>query len=134
MAEERRWREACKRGASHTDLDGKEYTSSPEWEYTFYLEHERPVHELLRQWCRHRPVALYERLEAAEAEVHRLDELLARAADTFRDNKLALHAEWLDEEHERDRITPHTIRPTIERPLDPRHIPVQIIYRKGWWE
>lgn len=86
-----------------------------------------------RTCCGHRAVALYERLEAAEAEVHRLDELIARAADTLRHNNLAHHAEWLDEEHERDRITPYTIRPSIERPLDPRHIPVQIIYRKGWW-
>lgn len=131
--QERRCREACKRGTPRTDLDGKPYTSSPDWEYSFYLEHDRPVHELLRQWCGHRAVAFYERLEAAEAEVHRLDELIARAADTFRHNNLAHHAEWLDAEHERSRITPFTIRPSVDRPLDPRHIPVQVIYRKGWW-
>ncbi|MFT4109499.1 hypothetical protein [Propionicimonas sp.] len=133
MAEERRCRDACKRGMPRTSRDGDKYTSSPDWEYAFYLEHERPVHELLRQWCGHRAVSFQERLEAAEAELHRLDELIARAADAFRDNKLDHHAKWLDEEHERDRITPHTIRPIVDRPIDPREIPVHVVYKKGWW-
>lgn len=132
-AEERRCRDACKRGAPRTGLEREKYTSSPEWEYAAYLETKRPVHEILRQWCGHRAVSFLERLEAAEAEVHRLDELIARAADTFRSNKLDHHADWLDEEHERDRITPYTVRPIVERPLHPREIPMHVVYRKGWW-
>lgn len=36
--------------------------------------------------------------------------------------------------HERDRITPHTIRPVVERPLHPSEIPVrEIKVRRRWW-
>lgn len=133
MAAERKCREVCLRGASRTSLDGEQYQSSPEREYALYLEFDRPVHELLRQWCGHRAVTFQERLEAAEAEVYRLDELLARAADACRDNKVDHVADWLDEEHERDRITPYTIRPVVDRPLDPNEIPVRTVYRKAWW-
>ncbi len=132
-AEERRCREACKRGKPKKDLNGEKYTSSPQWEYEFYLKYDRPVHELLRQWCGHRAVSFQERLEAAQAEVQRLDELIARAADTFRANKLEHHASWLDQEHEGQRITPYTIRPAVERPRDRREIPVHVVYKKGWW-
>ena len=133
VAEERKCREACKRGSPRKSLDGEEYDSSPDREYALYLEFERPVHELLRLWCGHRAVTFQERLDAAEAEIHRLDELLARAADSSRDNKLPHLADWLDEEHERDRITPHNIRPVVERPLDPNEIPVRTVHRKAWW-
>ena len=133
MAEERQCRQACKRGAPRKSLDGEQYTSSPDREYALYLEFARPVHELLRQWSGHRAVTFQERLNAAEAEVHRLDELLARAADALRNSKLDHLADWLDEEHERDRITPHTIRPIVDRPLDPSEIPVRTVYRKAWW-
>jgi hypothetical protein len=133
MTDERRCRDACKRGTPGTRVGGEKYTSSPEGEYAFYLEHDRPVHELLREWCGHRAVSFQERLEAAQAEVQRLDELIARAADALRRNKLDEMATWLDQEHERDRVTPYTIRPAVERPLDPRAIPVHVVYRKGWW-
>ena len=132
-ADEQRCREACKRGVPRTSLDGEEYTSSPDWEYRYYLQHERPVHELLRQWCGHRAVTFHERLAAAEAEIHRLDELIARAAGVMRDNKLMSQAAWLDEEHEQERITPFTVRPVVERPLDPNEIPVTPVYRRAWW-
>lgn len=134
MADERKCRDVCKHGSTRTSpLDGETHQTSPEWEFARYLEFDRPIHELLRQWCGHRAVSFQERLEAAEAEVHRLDELLARAADACRDNKVAHVAEWIDEEHERDRITPHTVRPVVDRPLDPHEIPVQVVYRTKWW-
>lgn len=43
--EEQRCREACKRGAPRTGLDGESYTSSPDWEYQWYRRHEMPLHE-----------------------------------------------------------------------------------------
>src|SRR6185295_15470180 len=45
----------------------------------------RPVYELLRQWCGHRSVTFYERLTAAEAEVRRLEILIARLIHTVRE-------------------------------------------------
>jgi hypothetical protein len=131
--EERKCREAVKHGAERVNLDGERYTSEPDWEYELYRRLDLPVHEILREWCGHRAVSFHERLAAAEAEVHRLDELLARAADALRDNKLDHLAAWLDEEHECDRITPYNVRPTIDRPLDPAEIPVQVEYRRAWW-
>ncbi|NTW39443.1 MAG: hypothetical protein HGA44_06070 [Cellulomonadaceae bacterium] len=131
--EERQEREACKRGKRRKDLDGNSCASSSEWEYRLYLELGRPVYELLRQWCGHRAVSFYDRLGAAEAEIQRLDELIARAADAMRSNNLDSHARWLDDEHERDRVTPFTIRPTVDRPLSPDELPLQTVYRRRWW-
>ncbi|WFE26105.1 hypothetical protein O7623_22495 [Solwaraspora sp. WMMD791] len=43
-------------------------------------------------------------------------------------------AAWFAEEHERDRVTPHTIRPVVERPLQPSGIPVrEVAVRRRWW-
>jgi hypothetical protein len=131
--QEKKCREAVKRGAERVNLDGERYTSEPDWEYELYRRLDLPVHEILREWCGHRAVSLYERLAAAEAENHRLDELLARVADSMRDNKLAHLATWIDEEHERDQITPYSIRPLVERPRDPSEIPVRIEHRRRWW-
>ena len=45
----------------------------------------RPVYELLRQWCGHRSVTFYERRTGAEAEVRRLEILIARLIHTVRE-------------------------------------------------
>ncbi|HZL05001.1 MAG TPA: hypothetical protein VFE45_06240, partial [Coriobacteriia bacterium] len=131
--DEKKCREAVKRGAERVNLDGERYTTEPDREYELYRRLDLPVHEILREWCGHRAVSLYERLTAAEAENHRLDELLARAADAMGDNKLTQLAAWIDEEHERDRITPYSIRPLVERPLHPSDNPVRTEHRRPWW-
>ena len=133
IEDEKKCREAVKRGVERVNLDGERYTSEPDWEYELYRKLDLPVHEILREWCGHRAVSFHERLAAAEAEVHRLDELLARAADAMRDNKLDYVAAWLDEEHETDRITPYNVRTTVDRPMDLAEIPVQVEYRRAWW-
>lgn len=124
--EEKQHREKCKHGSSIRDTSGRlDVTTSPEWEYELYREHYRPLHELLRQWCGHRAVTLHERLAAAEAENHRLDILVDRLIDAVA-NKGDLHfARAMVEEHENERITPHTIRPVVERPLHPSEIPIR---------
>lgn len=129
---EREWRERTKHGhRSATDSEGAR--TSPEWEYELYLEHHRPLHELLREWCGHRAVTFYERSIAAEQEVQRLDELLARAIEALREKGDAIIADDLQREHERDRVTPYNVRPRVERPLQPSEIPVHVVYRRGWW-
>lgn len=129
---ERECRERTKRG-HRSATRGEGTRTSPEWEYEFYLEHYRPLHELLREWCGHRAVTFYERSIAAEHEVQRLDELLARAIDALRDKDGAILADYLERDHEHDRITPYNVRPSIERPLRPSEIPVRVVYRRGWW-
>ncbi|WP_282945867.1 hypothetical protein [Cellulomonas endometrii] len=131
--DERQARDASKNGKQRTDLQGNRYTSDPGWEYRYYCEHDRPVHELVRQWCGHRAVSFHERLTAAEAEIQRLDELLAGAARTLRTHGLGAQADRLGDEHERERVTPFTIRVTVERPMDPNEIPVRTVYRRAWW-
>jgi len=70
-------------------------------------------------------VSFHERLAAAEAESHRLDELLGRMTDTLKERGENGLAEMFDREHEEERITPYKIRPVPERPLDPSEIPVR---------
>lgn len=92
-AEEAQIREHCKRGREVDAFDGSgKQTSSPEWEYEYYRKHYRPVHELLRVWCGHRSVTFCERLTAAEAEVRRLNILLAEVIDELRQHN-AVHAD-----------------------------------------
>jgi hypothetical protein len=105
-------RHKCNHGFTQDSIRSreKERTSS-EYEYDWYRRFDRPRHELLRQWCGHRAVTLHERLLAAEVETERLDILLAwviRALDKAGDD---LAARTFAEEHERDRITPWTVRP-----------------------
>ncbi|TFF10545.1 hypothetical protein [Cellulosimicrobium funkei] len=130
--DERSCRQHTKHGRPSTTGDKGDHTN-PDWEFEYYLEHTRPVHELLRQWCGHRAVVFHERLVAAEREVHRLDELLARALGELRNSGAATSADVLGEEHERDRVTPYNVRPLVERPLTPVEIPVRVVYRRAWW-
>lgn len=135
MESEREVREHCKRGRDYKGIDGGEHTSTPEWEYQWYRQHVRPYHELLRQWCGHRAVTFYERLTAAEAEVRRLDILVARLIDVIKEDH-AFQAEIFEREHNEDRISAETIRPVVDRPLAPWEMPVieMPARRRGrWW-
>lgn len=135
MAEEAERREYCKRGREYDAFDGSgKRTSSPEWEYEWYRKRYRPIHELLRGWCGHRSVTFVERLAAAEAEVRRLDILMAELIDSLR-----THDKWGAEAYERrhneERISPEGVRPVVDRPLAPWEIPVrEVAVRRGrWW-
>lgn len=135
MAEEAEFREYCKRGREHDAIDGSgKETSPPEWEYERYRKHYRPVHELLRGWCGHRSVTFFERLTAAEAEVRRLDILVANLIDS-----LHKHDKWgaeaYEREHNDERIRPETVRSVVDRPLAPWELPVrEVPVRRGrWW-
>lgn len=136
MADEAEAREHSKRGRTwegRSDSDSR--TTTPEWEYEWYRKQLRPVYELLRQWCGHRSVSFYERLTAAEAEVCRLDILVARVIDTVREYD-TFRADIFEREHNEERIQPETIRPVVDRPLAPWEMPVREIpaRRRGrWW-
>lgn len=135
MAEEAKIRAHCKRGREYDAYDGSgKRTSTPEWEYEWYRKHYRPVHELLRSWCGHRSVTFVERLMAAEAEVRRLDILIARVIDTLKQHD-AIHTDIYEREHNQERITPESVRPVVDRPLAPWEIPVrEVPVRRGrWW-
>ena len=133
--EEKSAREACKHGKPYPRRDDPNHRSSPEWEYQYYLEHTRPVHELLRQWAGHRAIGFYDRLAAAEAEVHRLDKLVGRLIDSLKQNEIVHFAAAMEEEYEKNRITPFNVRPDIDRPLDLSEIPVRYVERRRghWW-
>jgi hypothetical protein len=70
----------------------------------YYLRWQKPVHEILPQRCAYRAMTAHERLLAAEAEVTRLNILLAEAADRLGTNEGA--AEMIERKHDEDRITP----------------------------
>ncbi len=133
IAEETELREKCKRGSKRRNLEGREETSSPEWEYYWYLKQHRPVHEIIRQWCGYRAVTFQERLTAAEAENQRLDILLARAIDALKEADRSIIAEVLETEHEHERITPERARPIVERPLSPHEMPVRHVTQPRRW-
>ncbi|MFV8172464.1 hypothetical protein [Mycolicibacterium peregrinum] len=135
VGDERKYQELCKRGEMGTDRSGHGYRTSPEAEYDSYLRYGRPLHELLRAWCGHRAVTLQERIDAAEAEVRRLDELLARVLDELKAHDHSFVAEIIEQEHVEGRITPATVRPVVDRPLKPSEIPViHVPVRRGrWW-
>ncbi|KZM70502.1 hypothetical protein AWN90_38585 [Nocardia terpenica] len=135
MEAEEKARDLCISGRKFQAHDRSgECTSDPEWEYKWYIEHDRPQHELLRQWCGHRAVTTYERVTAAEAEVLRLDRIVRRLLDVVRDHNHIL-AEVIEREHETERITPANVRPEIERPKHPSEMPVRIIKVRAprWW-
>lgn len=136
VEQEKAARQKCKHGFSRAGIRSREKEdTSPEYEYDWYRRFDRPRHELLRQWCGHRAVTVHERLLAAEAETERLDILLARVIGALENAGEDLSAQTFAEEHERDRVTPWTVRPVIDRPLHASEIPVREIRVRGgrWW-
>jgi hypothetical protein len=135
VEDERTYHEKTKRGRTYADHRGHERTSDPEWEYSWYLERGRPLHELLRGWCGHRAVSMQERLAAAEAEVRRMDLLVTRLVDQLRENGHSMFADVIANVHEEERITPANYRPVVDRPLKSTEIPVRYIEvpRRRWW-
>lgn len=135
-AEEVETRHTCKHGRKreHRLRDEDPDTTSPEWEWHFYLTYTRPRHELLRQWCGFRSVTADERRRAAEEEVRRLDLLLSEAVESLGQHD-ERRAQMLTEEHEAKRITPGRVRPQIDRPLRPDEIPVREVKVRArrWW-
>lgn len=133
LAEETEAREKSKRGGTVEDWETrKPVDTSPPYEYEYYLRRKKPIHELLRQWCGYRSVTAHERLLAAEAEVNRLDVLLAWSVDSIRRSNESTAAA-IEKEHEEDRITPYNFRPVPQRPLEPHEIPViQVPSRRRW--
>lgn len=134
LEQEAECRHKCKFGSDRPRFRGDDTSTTPEYEYNWYRRYDRPRHELLRQWCGHRAVTHYERFLAAEAEVHRLDVLVTDLVKTL--DGLGEHdaAARFADEHEQDRITPHTIRPIVDRPLHPSEIPVrEVRVRRRWW-
>lgn len=133
MAEEAQAREKSKRGWQREDYSTRQTVdTSPEYEYSYYLRSDKPKHELLRQWCGYRAVTAHERLVAAEAEVARLNILLAQAVDHLREYT-KISADIIESDHEKERITPQSIRPVPQRPLDLNEAPVvQVPIRRYW--
>ncbi|TFC16568.1 hypothetical protein E3O46_18100 [Cryobacterium glucosi] len=125
ISDESEYREKTKHGRNFVSSGNRAASSSPEWEYQWYLESVRPVHELLRAWCGHRAATMHERLAAAEAEVHRLDSLIVRLIDELKANDHSTVAEIIERTHEEERITPVSVRPIVDRPLKPSEIPVR---------
>ena len=125
VAEEKVYRESAKNGRLTTDLNKKPYTTSPEWEYHWYLEQGRPLHELLRSWCGQRAVTMQERLGAAEAEVHRLDQLIVGLLDEIERQAQSISVDYIARAHEEERITAANHRPVVDRPLKPAEVPVR---------
>ena len=98
-----------------------------------YLEHGRPVHELIRAWCGQRAATLQERLGAAEAENRRRDELITELFEELKRLGHANAVEYLARSYEEDRITPANFRPVVDRPLKPSEIPVQYVKAPRRW-
>ncbi|TNB67198.1 hypothetical protein FHJ30_20700 [Arthrobacter sp. BB-1] len=133
QTEEAEAREKSKRGGTAEDWETrKPIETSPQYEYERYLRLKKPIHEILRQWCGYRSVTAHERLMAAEAEVNRLDVLLAWSVDYIRRSNESTAAA-IESEHEKDRITPYNIRPVPQRPLEPHELPViEVPSRRRW--
>lgn len=129
LEDEERRRAWTKRGKP-AGVDGSRNGTSPEWEWLMYRQTYRPIYELLRSWCGHRAVTAHEQRVTAEAEVQRLKVLCAELIDSLRE----FRPHWpdaFDERLRRDRIKPETIRPLVERPLDPSEVQVRVEYRAG---
>ncbi|MGY4898649.1 hypothetical protein ACWEEK_24080 [Micromonospora aurantiaca (nom. illeg.)] len=134
IEDEAKSRHKCKHGDERSSLStrGREPTT-PEREYHVYRRFDRPRHELLRQWCGHRAVTAHERLLAAEAETQRLDVLVTRLIRVLKQAGETTIVAVYAEEHDRERITPATIRPVVDRPLHPSEIPVREIRTRRRW-
>ena len=72
---------------------------------------------------------------AAEAEVQRLDVAVARLIDELQvaETTNLRFAERMEEEIEKERITPANIRPVVNRPLDFSEIPVRYERTRLQW-
>lgn len=125
IEEEEDYRKKTKRGEAFTTRDNRTATSDPQWEYRWYLERGRPLHELLRGWCGQRAVSMQERLAAAEAEVQRLNSLIARLIDQMKEHGNKLFADVIEQVHDEERITAANYRPVVDRPLKPSEMPVR---------
>lgn len=125
VEEEKEYREKSKHGRSTVSFDKQPYTTSPEWDYQWYLERGRPLHELLRSWCGQRAITMQERLAAAESEVQRLDQLIVRLLDEVKRHGHSMSADYIARAHEEERITAANFRPVVDRPLKPSEIPVR---------
>lgn len=133
-ADERECKTRSKYGREFRDfsIDDRRGTT-PEWEFEQYQQRYRPLHELLRAWCGHRAVTVYERLAAAEAEVLRLNEVTTQVIDQLQRLEHTQAARLLERELEEGRITPGTYRTVVDRPLRPDEIPVQYVNRPRRW-
>ncbi|WP_146194746.1 hypothetical protein [Bifidobacterium callitrichidarum] len=133
--DEKEYRDKCRNGHLGVGPDNRPHRTDPQWEYQWYLEHGRPLHELLRCWCGQRAVTMHERLGAAEAENHRLEELLEQLFRQMEQHGFAQSVEYLKRKYEEERITPYNYRTSVDRPLRPEEIPVRVEYRRAprWW-
>lgn len=132
LEDEERIRIECATGYTGKMRKGEPVFTEPDWSWESYLEIDRPIHELLRQWCGHRAVSAQERLEASEQEVHRLDRLLDRALQNLETRAPAHIAKALRHEHTRERITPTSVRPVVAPKAEPEvhFVPTR---RGRWW-
>ncbi len=133
VEDEKEYREKSRNGRAAVGHDKRAYTTSPAWEYQWYLERGRPVHELLRAWCGHRAATFQERLGAAEAENRRLDELIVRIFDQLKRLGHEQATDYLMRSYEEERITPANFRPVVDRPLKPSEIPVRYVTAPRRW-
>ncbi len=134
VEEEKEYRHYAKHGRASTSFEGEEYTTSPEWEYKMYLEYGKPLHEILRGWCGYRAVTFQERLEAAEAEVRRVDELITRLFEQLKSQGgHSASVDVIERAYEEERITPHNYRPVVDRPLKPNEILVRYVNTPRRW-
>ena len=134
VAEELKQQKLVTEGEDYTSLlDGEDYHFSPQQKYRHYLKRYRPVHELLRQWCGHRAVSAQERVDAAEAEVGRLNDLVSNSIDEFERRGDQEHADQLRRDFHEDRITSWNVRPIVDRPLSIDEMPIRYIDRKRSW-
>ncbi|MCA4997296.1 hypothetical protein HWD35_21465 [Tsukamurella tyrosinosolvens] len=136
MADEKMRQAECTQGRRITTTSGKDININPEHSYRLYIEYDRPVHEMLRAWCGHRAVSLQQQIDAAEAEVRRLNELLTRVIDQLKSHEHSIVAEIIEREQFEGRITPANVRPVVNRPLKPSEMPHrEVPARRGrrWW-
>ncbi len=125
-AEEKEYRERALHGreVSKHARTGERYWTSPEQEYETYLKHGRPIHELLRAWSGHRAVTGRERIEAAEAEVRRLDRFVLKLIGELKRHEPKDVIDDFLREFDEGQITQANYRPVVNRPVDPSKIVV----------
>lgn len=109
-------------------------SSDAQFEYKIYIEEVRPTHEILRTWCGYRAATAQQRLQAAELEVRRLQEITTRLLDALREQpEKALFVSIIEQKIEDERITPENVRPSIGRPLKISELPIREVERRRRW-